>query len=278
MQIAIFASTFRRPTLADTLDAVTASGLGCIHFDLSCCAGMPSMPDQIPDALCDDIRAEMAQRNLTMATVTGTYNMIHPNLLERDDGFRRLRAVASVCQRIGTEVISLCTGTRNPVSMWHPHPDNHSPQAWRDLVTEMRRAVELAETYGVTLAFEPEVANVVDSAQKGRRLLDEIQSRNLKVVIDGANLFHEGELPRMRDILSQAFDLLGKDIVLAHAKDLDHDGEAGHLAAGHGVLDYDHYLRLLHQVGFEGPLLLHGLTEAQVNGCVTFLSKKLSMF
>jgi sugar phosphate isomerase/epimerase len=63
---------------------------------------------------------------------------------------------------------------------------------------------------------------------------------------------------------------------LAHAKDLSRDGEAGHEAAGTGLLDYDHYLALLRSAGYDGPLILHGLAERQVDGCVEFLRKKLS--
>ena len=63
---------------------------------------------------------------------------------------------------------------------------------------------------------------------------------------------------------------------MAHAKDLDHDGDAGHVAAGHGKLDYEHYLSLLNTYGFKGPLFLHGLSEAQVPGCVAFLREKLA--
>jgi sugar phosphate isomerase/epimerase len=48
------------------------------------------------------------------------------------------------------------------------------------------------------------------------------------------------------------------------------------LAAGQGKLDYDRYLSLLHKSGFSGPLLLHGLSEAQVPGCVAFLREKLA--
>ena len=51
----------------------------------------------------------------------------------------------------------------------------------------MAEAVEIAEAQGATLVFEPEVNNVVDSAQKARCLLDEVQSKHLQVVIDGAN-------------------------------------------------------------------------------------------
>jgi sugar phosphate isomerase/epimerase len=79
----------------------------------------------------------------------------------------------------------------------------------------------------------------------------------------------------MKEILDEAFALLGKDVVLAHAKDLDHDGEAGHKPAGQGVLDYDRYLALLRKYHFPGPLLLHGLTPAQVPGCMAFLRARM---
>ena len=128
----------------------------------------------------------------------------------------------------------------------------------------------------MTLAFEPEVSNVVDSARKGRLLLDTLRSPRLKVVMDGANIFHAGELAQMRAILEEAIDLLGPDIVLAHAKDLRHDGEAGNLAAGTGRLDYPLYLSLLQRAGFTGPLILHGLTEAQAGDAVDFLRSTLS--
>jgi sugar phosphate isomerase/epimerase len=144
------------------------------------------------------------------------------------------------------------------------------------MVACVREAANIARQTDVVLGFEPEVNNVVDSAQKARRLLDEIGSPNLKVTMDAANLFHKGELPRMKEILNEAFALLGKDIVMAHAKDLDHDGDAGHLAAGQGKLDYGRYLSLLHANGFKGPLFLHGLSEAQVPGCVVFLNSKLA--
>jgi len=127
---------------------------------------------------------------------------------------------------------------------------------------------------GVTLAFEPEVNNIVDSAAKARRLLDQIGSERLKVTMDGSNLFHAGEFPRMGEILDESFALVGKDVVMAHAKDVSHDGDAGHEAAGHGKLDYPRYVKLLHQYAPGAPLLLHGLSEAQVWECVGFFAGK----
>ena len=145
-----------------------------------------------------------------------------------------------------------------------------------DMVAAMEEAVAIAEAQGATLVFEPEVNNVVDSAPKARRLLDEVRSKHLQVVIDGANLFHAGQLPRIREILDEAFDLLGDSIRLAHAKDLERDGDAGHQAAGTGVLDYDRYLALLRQIGFDGSLILHSLEEEQVAASAAFVRGRMN--
>ena len=274
MQIGTMSGTFARATLEEALDAVVNHGMSCVQFNLSS-AGVTKIQPHIDEDLCDKIREEMSARNITMTALGGTYNMIHPDVQRRADGLRNLRVLAAACERLGTSVIALCTGSRDPDNMWRRHPDNDTPEAWDDLVVSMRQAIEVAEEYQVTLAFEPEVANVVDSAIKARRIIDQIGSPYLKVVMDGANIFHTGELPRMREILDEAFALLGEDIAFAHAKDLDRDGEAGHLAAGKGLLDYDQYLSLLNDVDPDVSIILHGLSEAEVDGCVSFLQEKI---
>jgi len=274
MQIGVMAGTIARASLSETLDAVVDYGISCMQFDLSS-VGLPALPDQIETELCNHIREEFEAHNISMSAIGGTFNMAHPNEKHRADGLQGLRVLALACRKLGTSVITLCTGTRNASDMWRAHPDNGSPEAWKDMAATMRQAVQIAEEYHVTLAFEPEVANVADSALKARRLLDEMGSPCLKVVMDGANVFHAGELPRMREILDEAFALLSKDVAIAHGKDLDRDGEAGHLAAGNGLLDYDHYLSLLNNLEFDIPLILHGLTETEVPESVAFVREKM---
>ncbi len=275
IQIGILLGTFGRGTLEARLDAAKACGLDCVQVSMDC-AGLPAMPDAIPPELAGRIRREAAARGITIAAAQGTFNMSHPDPAQRRAGLRQLRALAGACPQMGAQTIHLCTGTRDRDNMWRRHPDNDSPQAWRDMAACVREAAGIARDANVVLAFEPEVNNVVDSAQKARRLLDEIGSPRLKVTIDPANIFHAGELPRMREMLDEAFALVGRDLALAHAKDLDHDGDAGHKAAGQGKLDYPRYLSLLRAYRFNGPLLLHGLSEAQVPACVAFLREKLA--
>ena len=265
MHVGLMEGTIRRKTLTENLDAVVEHGVRHLQYHVP--ASGPSIAE---------IRKEMDARQITISALSGTYNMIDPDVEKRHTGLRMLRSVAEKCAPLGTSVITLCTGSRDPQSMWRAHPDNNTALAWRDLVESMEQALAVAEEYDVTLALEPEVANVIDSAEKARRLLDEMQSPYLKVCMDGANVFHKGELPKMREILDEAFALLGDDIALAHAKDLDRDGQAGHLAAGTGLLDYDQYLGLLKENGYDGAVILHGLSEAQVPFCTDFLREKIA--
>jgi sugar phosphate isomerase/epimerase len=276
MQLGIFSTVFERESLEEKLDAVRESGLSCVQFHLQC-AGVEQMPDVIEADLCDRIRLAHESRGITIGAVSGTFNMIHPDADHREDGLRRLGVLAAACERMGAPIITLCTGTRNREWMWRPHPDNNTPAAWSDLVASMAKAAQIAEANNVLMAFEPEVANTVDSARKARKLIDEVGSDRLKVVIDGANIYHKGELAQMNAMLDEAFDLLGDDIVHAHAKDLDHDGEAGKLAAGTGVLDYEYYMNLLDKIGFDGPMVLHGLVESQVAMCRDFVLGKMNL-
>jgi sugar phosphate isomerase/epimerase len=266
--------TVVRPTREATLDALLEHGIRHMQLNLGQ-VDLPDVSERLDIGRCDRIREAFEARNMTVAAISGHFNMIHPNVRVRNAGLQGLRLLASACERLGTSVITLCTGTRDTTSIWRRHADNDAPEAWEDLLASMRQAIQIAEAYDVTLAFEPEVANVVDSARKARRLLDETGSPNLKVTMDGANIYHAGELPRMREMLDEAFALLGPDVALAHAKDLDHDGEAGHLPAGKGLLDYAHYLSLLDQLALDVPLILHGLDEAQLPESLAFVRAKL---
>jgi sugar phosphate isomerase/epimerase/pimeloyl-ACP methyl ester carboxylesterase len=264
MRLGIFAKTFVRPTLEETLDAVRSAGFDCIQFNFSC-AGLPSMPDKIPKDLPDRIRHETARRKIEIAAVSGTFNMIDPDPAKRREGLRRLEEMAAHCAAMGTSLITLCTGSRDAQDMWRRHPDNDSPEAWRDLLESMAAALEIANRHHVFLGVEPEIGNVVSSAAKARQLLDELKSPRLKIVLDPANLFHPKDPTPKEEILAEAVALLGADIMLAHAKDFRE-----------GVVPWTDYLRHLRTRGFAGPLILHGMAEAEVADDLALLKKRMT--
>jgi sugar phosphate isomerase/epimerase len=237
------------------------------------CSGLSSLPDDIPAGTAEAIRAAACETGVRLAAVSATYNMIHPDPAEREKGHRSLSVIARAASGAGIPLVTLCTGTRDPHDQWRWHRDNDTPDAWRDLVVSMRAAIEVAEEFGRDLGVEPEDANVVDSAERARSLIEELGSSRVKIVFDPANLVSVN-VNEHRRIVARAIDILADRIVMAHAKDRDPRGRF--VAAGRGVVDYRHYLGCLKSLGFSGPLVAHGLDAAEAPPVREWLGKLLA--
>lgn len=273
MKLGIFAKTFEGTQPEPVLTAVAEAGFAGAQYNMAC-SGLPSMPEEISEAEAQAVAEAAGKTGVEIVAVSGTYNMIHPDLALRQAGHRRLAVIAERCAAMSTSLITLCTGTRDPLDQWREHPDNDAPEAWRDLLKAMEAAVEIAERYNVDLGIEPELANVINSAEKARRLIDELKSPRIKIVLDPANLFEIETPDAQRTIVSSAIDLLADRIVMAHAKDRNPDGSF--TTAGRGVLDYGHYLGQLKAIGFTGSLVTHGLAAKEATGVATFLTEMLA--
>ncbi|HYX50528.1 MAG TPA: hypothetical protein VE843_12335, partial [Ktedonobacteraceae bacterium] len=92
-------------------------------------------------------------------------------------------------------------------------------------------------------------------------------------IMDPANLIFSENKHQMHAVFDEAFELLGEYTVLAHAKDIGADNTFQ--PAGSGILDYDYYLHHLKAATVEVPLIIHGLSEAQVDMTVGSLREKI---
>ena len=269
MRLGIFAKTFAGDDPVRVLRQVRAAGFACAQFNMAC-AGLPSLPDSVPDASARRVAEAGAGTGVEIAAVSATYNMIHPDPAARERGRRALSAIAAAMPLMGSRVVTLCTGTRDPTDPWRGHLDNAGPAAWADLLAEFTRIVPIAEEHDLLLAAEPEPANVVADAETGRRLLDPLRSSRVKIVLDAANLIDGRPAAEHRAVIERAVDLLGDDTVLAHAKDRDASGRV--VPPGRGAVDFPHFLRRLRGAGFDGPVVTHGLTADDAPAAAAYLA------
>jgi sugar phosphate isomerase/epimerase len=270
--LGIFAKTFLRPTVEAALDEVAALQLRFVQFNFSC-AGLSTLPETIESSLLERIQASTRRLGIKITAVSGTFNLIDSDRERRDAHLRRLGVLATACKALGTTMITLSTGTRDHDDMWRAHPDNSSPAAWEEMLESLALALWITEPSAVTLVVEPEPGNVMSDARKARNLLDEIRSPRLRILFDAANILAGKPDLLQREVLADAFELVGSDIALAHGKEFVR--ESVERIPGHGELDWDLYLELLLRSGYTGPLVLHGFGEANAPEAVEFVRGKL---
>lgn len=264
MELGMYTLELSRPTVEALFRDIHRYGFTQVQFDFLSVAD-EQMPAEIDEALIGRIRRAADESGVRIVAVNGTFNMIHPDPLAREDGIRRFAELARHVKALGCDLVTLCTGSRDPVNMWRWHEDNEGESAWDDLMESMRRVLAIAEAHDLTLGLEPEASNCMNSAERCRRVLDAFGSPRLKVIMDIANLFQKGQArpEHVRPVMHQAFDLLGGHIALAHGKDI-REGEGLHFThAGGGIVDFPCFKELLDRCGYRGCMLLHGIKREE---------------
>ena len=214
--------------------------------------------------------AASAAIGISVAAISATYNMIHPDLAVRQAGRRAFRAIAEFADRLDVRLLTLCTGSRDADNQWMDHPGNQTADAWSDLLVEFAAILPIAEQHNVNLGIEPENANVVNSAQSARKLVDELKSQRIKIVLDPANLVEHADRAAWNGIVESSIELLQDHIALTHAKDRNVDGTVA--TVGMGGVDFDHFIKSLRSAGFDGPVITHGLAVAEAPAVAKFLN------
>lgn len=270
MELGIFSRTYETSDLEDTYKRMSANGIFHTQFNFSN-AGIPTLPENVSDEDMECIRSLTEKYQIKIDALSGTFNMIAPDLEERQKGCEQFRTQCRLAGELNIPIVSLCTGSKYPNNKWKWHDDNLKQSSWDDLMRTTDEIIRYAEEYDVILGVETEASNIVCTPELARKYLDDTGSENLKIIMDGANLFRPEQVADMTAVLDHAFELLGKDIVLAHAKDFSLHGNLEFVAAGEGILDFAHYIQLLKQYQYDGALIMHGLAEEQIATSKEFL-------
>ncbi len=236
------------------------------------------LPERITPSTVNAIRRSARSRGVRIGAVNGTYNMAHPDDEVRREGIKRFRVLTEAVRELECPIISLCSGSLSRVSLWMYHPDNNSEVAWYNMSESMKYAADIAEKFEVTLAIETEASNVIDTPEKARRIMDDVGSARLKMIMDAANLFHRGKAKRqnVEATLTHASEVFGRDVVLAHGKDIRESDGIDFCATGEGIVDFELFKRLLEENNFSGDFMLHGIyDEAKMPTAVEFIRRIL---
>ena len=268
----------KRPTFDESLERIHDMGFESVQFNLNV-LGFATVPETLPPGKAGEIGATFWAYGLNLAAISGTFNAAHPDESVRKAGIAGIKVLCEAAEDMGTRVITLSTGTRDPDTLWKTHPDNDSEIAWTAMVNTMSRLVKIAEANSVILAFKPEASNVVNSVDRAIRLIEQVDSENMKVVLDPVNLVTPDTIDQQLEIFTNAFSLLTDRIALIHASDVtgwkEATGEAQRVAAGKGLINYPGFIKILKRSVYQGPLILQGLEESDMKSSRDMISDLL---
>ncbi len=234
-------------TLAERAGNARAQGFKCAHLALGKVFDAGYMrPEAATPGLASYVKQELG--GLPVAVLGCYLNLAHPD----EAAYRAIAetyvAHLRLARWLGAGVVGTETGNPNAAYAYDPEK-SHTEEALALFIDRARPIVRAAEKLGAVLAIEPVYTHIVYDAKRARRVLDEIASPNLQIILDPVNLLHADNVARADEVIQEALELLGRDTAVVHIKDyrVGEDGGVLSMAAGLGVMDYAPLMRYVRE-------------------------------
>lgn len=215
------------------------------------------------------LKSLLADEGVLLFQATGYWqNLVTSDETARAQSVRVLQAALRLAGWMGARGIDTGPGSMNPAGPWFPHPDNWTAAAESQLVRSLRECVRAAEDAGVLLSLESHQLVTPRTPEIAARVLDAVDSPFARCDYDSANWITLETIYDTRGALNAHFDLLGRHICSAHAKDIWVENRlAVHLqdgCPGNGAMDFPTLFARIEALDPDYPLIAEGNTSEEL--------------
>ena len=114
----------------------------------------------------------------------------------------------------------------------------HTEEAYQRVLKSIKELTKEAEKHGVCVGVEGVHLFVIDSPKTIARLIEDVDSHNLKVIFDPCNLISIDNYKEQDKIICDMFDMFHDRLAVVHAKDFTiEDGKITKAMTGEGMLN-----------------------------------------
>ena len=245
MQLGIRLHDTKKLPLEERIADVHRLGFQCGHLALAKVIDeYPTTDEALTPGFAMYLKNLFARNQVDIAVLGCYLNLANPNRQQLEKTVHRYMAHIRFASLLGCGVVGTETGAPNETYTYVP--ECHGEEALQTFITNLRPVVRYAEQMGVILAIEPVWKHIVCNPAKARRVLDEIASPNLQIILDPVNLLDISNYKEQTAIVEEAVELLGPDVAMVHLKDyVVEDGKLKSVGCGFGQMDYTAVLKFM---------------------------------
>jgi sugar phosphate isomerase/epimerase len=220
-------------------------------------------PLTTPKADAERLKSLLADNNVRLFQTTGYWqNLVTPDETARAESVKVLQGALRLAGWMGARGIDTGPGSMNPAGPWFPHPDNWTVSAENQLIKSLKECASAAEDAGVFLSLESHNLVTPRTATIAARILDAVDSPWVKCDYDSANWITLEDIYDTTGAVNSHFDILGKHICSAHAKDVWVENRLSiHVqdgCPGKGLMDFATLFNRLEALDPDAPIIAEG--------------------
>lgn len=212
-----------------------------------------------------DIKNQL--RNTKIAILGSYINPSNPNDVELNidiEKFKEKIKYASVLKPIAV-------GTETGI---YKEGETNSEEAYKRVFETMKEIVAYAEEFGVSIGIEGVHCFVVNTPIKMKRIIDDLNSDNVKVIFDPVNYLNINNYQNQDEMINDIFSLLSNKICVLHAKDfVVENGEFKMVKPTEGMLNYELIFKKMKEYNLDIPIICEEINEEEAKVAFEKLEK-----
>ena len=255
--------------VGERLRIIKEQGFTCAHVALSKVISENSVaPEALTPGYAMYLKRLFDKNELDCAVLGCYLNLATPDEAQLRETQEKYMANIRFAAHLGAGVVGTETGAPNVEYRFEEACWNE--ESLQIFIKNLRPVVKYAEQMGVLVAIEPVVRHIVCNPVRARRVLDEIASPNLRIILDPVNLLESYNYEEQDAIIDEALGLLGKDVAVVHVKDfVIKDGRLVSVPVGQGQCHWD---RIMPYMKREKPYMHATLEDTEPDNAVAALN------
>ena len=227
------------------------------------------------------IRAVAADHGITLCAVESVSNFTSALMEERENNLAMMRAVLELAADLGVNLVKVFAAwpglidDEEAIAMYAPYERGHhykrlyppDLRRWHRAVNGIREVADWAAGLGITLALQNHAPVITPGYEDVLAMMQEIDRPNVKLCLD-AVLFYERQSD---EYVREAVERCGPHIVYTHYGAWNFSEDANGAVVQDpapsfgGRINYETFIKALHQQGYDGYLVSEYCTAALKN-------------
>jgi sugar phosphate isomerase/epimerase len=213
------------------------------------------------------------QQGVEVLLLGSYFNPIHSNHEKVQQGVDRFLKQLELAHTLNTAFVASETGSYND-DQWTYHEQNHTKTAYDQVLSVFKPLVKKAESVGKTVLVEAAYGHVIFSPYSLKRFVMDLDSPNVKVIIDLFNLLNLRNHRNHESILKEALHLLKEDIAVFHLKNYQlQEGKLVQVGLNKGLFDYKKLLPMMLSSNPDAYYIFEGITGDDIIESMAYIKQ-----
>lgn len=249
LQLGIRGHDTPKGTFEERIKSISDSGFCCTQLALAKLITEFNVSNEAMTSGMALYMKRVFEQNHVEVAVLGCYkNLANPDKAQLAQIIKSYENHIRFASLLGCGMVGTETGAVN--TEYKYTPENHTEGALGIFIENLKRVIDYAERMGVCFGIEPVYKHIMHDIERTRKVLDAVNSPNLRVILDPVNLLSAENESHHEELIKGAFELFGDEIDVIHLKDYvvrDNEIISRPVTLGEGRLNVPYLMGILKQ-------------------------------